>query len=1080
MKLTELSIARPMAVIMIIIAMVLMGIVAHARLGVGLFPNVNIPYVEATIAYPGASPTDVETLVTKPVEDAVAGLTHVKHITSVSTEGLSIVSVEFTDGTDGNKAATDVERAITGIRSDLPSETLAPTVARLDFGGGAIMYVTLSGNRPTDQLFDLADKSLKPKIKAVDGVASITYSGDLTREIDVQVDPAKMRAYHISLGQVTQALQQGNQTQPSGAVDQGSQRYDFRVIGEALNPADLGNIVVASNSGGPVHLADVATVSDTFKTQTVLARANGHDAIVMAIHKQDTANTVAVATKVRKVLADYRLVAPAGVDLEVMFDTSIGTQQSVADVNQNLIAAIVLTGVVLLLFLHNFRSTVIVLLAIPTSLISTFAVMYLLGFTLNLLSLMAMALLIGILVDDSIVVLENIARHFNLGEAPRDAALRGRSEIGMAAIAITLVDVVVYTPIAYMQGWIGAIFREFGLTITAATLFSLAVSFTLTPILASRWLKRERPTRSAWSRFGHSWDGGMTGLSHRYSTLVGWVIARTWRRWMVVGMSVLALFSAVALVPLGAIGTEFVPPSDEGMVEVDLQMPAGTSLDGTNAAIQQIDTILARYPEVATTMEFVGNGGRNGATESRFGSIYVQLTPKNARQRTDQQFADLLQAETAKIPGAKITATTIGMSGGGTGEIDFRIQGDDLAELTKIGDQTAAIMAAVPGTKNVRNQGAANLPEIHVETDQNKLANAGLTTGDVAFAVRTALQGTVATKYKPVGGTQVDVRVQLDPVSRANPEKVLVLPILAPNGNLVTLGQVATMVTTTGPSQITRNDRQRQITVSANPDGRPLGDVTADIRAGLKKIDLPPGYSFVEDGDGQAQTEAFTSMVQALAVSVVLIYMLMVVLYESFTTPLVIMFSLPMALVGAFVALAVTGDTLNVFSMIGLVTLMGLVAKNAILLVDYTKTLRKRGMPRDDAVREAGKTRLRPILMTTCAMVLGMLPLAFKIGAGSEARSSMGVVLIGGLISSLLLTLVLVPSAYTLSEDTIHLFARLFHRLTGSFGRGRTAPAAVASTSFPQILEEALAVVEATNEGTGQSVLSGVEWRGID
>jgi HAE1 family hydrophobic/amphiphilic exporter-1 len=797
-------------------------------------------------------------------------------------------------------------------------------------------------------------------------------------------------------------------------------------------------LLIAPAGGSVVHIGDVAKVIDTYKKQTFITRANGKPAVALAVYKQSTANTVAVSDSVHKLLPQLQAEMPQGVTLSTIFDTSTSTRNSLNDVNQNLIAAVLITGVVLLFFLHNFRSMAIVLLAIPTSLISTYAVMYALGFTLNMLSLMALALLIGILVDDSIVVLENIHRHLQRGEPPRDAALNGRAEIGMAALAITLVDVVVYTPVAYMSGQIGAFFRQFGLTITAATIFSLLVSFTLTPMLASRWLRRDSGVGTGrWQRFGRSWDSGLNAVARRYGGVVAWAISSLRRRLLVIGVAVLLLAGAVALIPLHVVSSEFVPDFDQGLFTVSLEMPVGTPLDATTAMLDRLDGLAGALPETQQTLALAGTGGSGGGDQSRFGTIYVQLKPQATRRRSDKQLAAIVQAQAQRIPGITVRAVAPNFASGSGQPITYRIQGPDEAELGKLGDQVAALIAAVPGTANVKNSGASNLPEVQVQVDQAHLGDLGLTTADVATLLHTALQGTVATQFRPPGQPQVDVRVLVAGADAKDPSTLLNLTLLSPSGAGIPLAQVGALLSTTGPSAIDRYDRLRQVTVSADLTNRTLGDVSGDIRAGLARVSLPPGYKFVEAGSASDQNSAFTSLLQALALSVVLMYMLMVALYESFFTPFVIMFSLPTALVGALIALAVTGDTLNVLSMIGLIMLMGLVAKNAILLVDYTNTLRTRGMPRAEAIRQAGQTRLRPILMTTTAMVLAMLPLALKIGAGAELRSAMGVVLIGGLLSSLLLTLVLVPVMYVTTENVTQRLGRGGRWLMRPFHRRR-------------------------------------------
>ncbi|MCL4545644.1 MAG: efflux RND transporter permease subunit [Chloroflexi bacterium] len=1033
MKLTEMAIRRPLAVTMAVCAAILLGLIAHSRLGVDLLPNVQYPYVSVSIGYPGATPLDVETYITKPVENAVAGLANVDHVISRSVEGGSFVTIQFHDGTNPDLAAVDVERAVDSIRATLPSGAQAPTVQKFDVTAQPVMLVVLSGNRPQDQLYTFADKALKPRLEGIDSVASVTISGGLEREIVVDVDPTKLAAEHVTLGQVVQALQQGNQNVPVGALDTSGRRIDVRVVGEASKSSQLAHIAVAHFGSATVHVGDVATVRDTFKRQTLIAQADGHPAVALAVYKQSTANTVSVADNIRQVLKEIQPELPAGVHVGTLFDSSVSTRNALNDVNQNLIAAIIITGIVLLLFLHTFRSTVIVLLAIPTSLISTYAVMFALGFTLNLLSLMALALLIGILIDDSIVVLENIFRHLQAGEAPRQAALNGRTEIGLAAIAITFVDVVVYTPVAYMSGQIGAFFRQFGLTIATATLFSLIVSFTLTPMLASRWLQLRTPTGSRWERFSEAFDGRLRWLADYYSQIVEWAVLRRRRRLSVIGLSVLLLILSIALVPLHIVGTEFVPNADQGLFTVTVELPVSSSVQQTAVMLNRIDQLVLKLPETDETLAIAGSSDDASAgDQSRYGTIYVQLKPQSQRHRSDRQLAALVQSEAQEIPGIRVRAVAPNFASGSLQPIQYRIQGSDVSTLAQLGDQIAGIVASVPGTASVKNSGVTNLPQLDITVNQARLSDLQLTTGEIAATVTTALNGTVATEYHPPGASQVDVKVRVSGESLSNPAALGNLLMTVPDGQQVPIADVATITPTVGPSQINRYDRLHVVTVSADLAEGNLGTVSSEIQKKLDLLKLPPGYKFVAAGSISDQNSAFSSLLQALALSVVLMYMLLVALYESFFTPFVIMFSLPVALVGALVALAITRDTLNALSMIGLIMLMGLVAKNAILLVDYTNSLRTRGVERVAAIRTAGQTRLRPILMTTSAMVLAMLPLALKIGPGAELRASMGVVLIGGLISSLLLTLVLVPVMYVTTEDIT--------RRLGRFGRWLMRP----------------------------------------
>jgi HAE1 family hydrophobic/amphiphilic exporter-1 len=667
----------------------------------------------------------------------------------------------------------------------------------------------------------------------------------------------------------------------------------------------------------------------------------------------------------------------------------------------------------------------IVLLAIPTSLIATLGVMYFLGFSLNMMSLMGLTLTVGILVDDSIVVLENIFRHLQLGEGPREAAVTGRSEIGFAAIAITLVDVVVFTPIAFMTGIVGQYFREFGLVIVSATVFSLFVSFTLTPLLASRWYRKgeydaegaTQPSRNPLARFGHAWDRGYARLAVAYRRVLRFAVGRR-ARWVVVGLSILSFVGGIMLVTTGILSTEFFPNADNGALTVNLEMPPGTTLEATNAAAGKLEQRLMTWPETKEVFTSVGQSSGFGPSQARFATMQVQLVDKKLRTRTPDDLTKVARTFGPEIPGAKVTAAPVSQFGGNNGSaISVRIQGEDETVLSSLAAQVADIVRKTPGTADINDGGVTGDPELVVNVDRQRAADLGLTPGQVASVLRTGLAGSAVSTFRPQGTTGWDINVILNPDERARVEQVGQIPIVTPAGQTIQLGQVANATTSTGPTRVDRRDRQRSVYVTADLNGRVAGDVAKDIQASLDKLNVPSGYKVTQGGDAQSQSETFGQILTALGLSVLLMYMLMVALFESLVFPLMIMFSLPLAVVGAFGLLALTGNTLNMLSMIGMILLTGLVGKNAILLVDYTNTLRKRGFARNDALLEAGPTRLRPILMTTSALVLAMLPIALKLGEGSEWRAPMAVTVIGGLLTSTLLTLVLIPAVYTIIDD---------------------------------------------------------------
>ncbi|MCC7367874.1 MAG: efflux RND transporter permease subunit [Chloroflexi bacterium] len=1027
MALTRLAIIRPLAILMLILSIVLMGAVSYTRMRVDRFPAISFPAVFVSIPYAGASPSDVEDLVVKPAENAVAGLAGVNTISSTSSEGFGSINIQFVEDADVNQAAMDVERRIAAIRGRLPDGVGDPSIVKADASAQPIVNVALSGPQSLVDLYQLANDTVLPALQSSDGVADVTMSGGLQREVHVEVDQQRLQAYGVSLQTLQTVLARENVSQPGGVVTSGSNTRDVRTQSQLTGLDDIRSLTIQTTPV-LVKVDDVATVTDSTADQTRMQRLNGKDAIGFSVTKQSDANSVQVADNVKATLARLQSRLPAGSQLSVTNDTSVFTRRALSGVIDDLQIGVILTGIVLLLFLHTWRNTLIVLLAIPTSLISTFLVMYFLGFSLDIVSLMALALTIGILVDDSIVVLENITRHLEHGENARDAAFRGRTEIGMAAIAITLVDVVVYLPVSFMSGNIGRLFREFGITIAAATLFSLFISFTLTPLLASRWLAPGVHESGPLARFGAFWDRGYDALASGYRGLLA-VGLRF--RWVVVLIGFSALAGALAMLHYNLIGSEYVPTEDDGQFTISMSLPPGTSLQATDAVTRRLEQLLGQVPEIRTVFTTVGSGGGfgGGSTSSRNAQIAVQLVDKSERSRSVQQV--LAQARTLfrQLPQAQVRATVANpLAQGGGGGLTIRLAGDDLGALQQLAQRVQSVVAATPGAVDVQNNAQDQLPELRAVVDRRRLDDLHLSASAVATAVRTVIGGTVATQMHPPTGDEVDVRV-IAPAAQRTGDSIASIPLFGEGGTLVRLGQVANVIEDSGPARIQRTNRQRVIEVSANVAGRSLGDVTRDVRAELAGMPLPQGYQLSYAGQVQQQETAFTTILQALTLSVILVYMLMVALYESLLTPLAIMFSLPVALVGAFLGLYLTGNTFNIFSLIGTIMLMGLVGKNAILLVDFTDLLRREGMPRNEAILQAGYTRLRPIVMTSATVLFAMLPLALKLQDGGESRAPLAVVIMGGVLSSTLLTLVLVPAVYTILDDAKTALEALFGRL---------------------------------------------------
>jgi HAE1 family hydrophobic/amphiphilic exporter-1 len=1070
MSVTRIAIERPLLMLMAILSVLVFGAIGYMRMGVDLFPAVNFPVVLVTVAYPGASPQVVESLVTKPIEDAVAGLADLDTVSSFSSEGFSNVTIQFKDKADPQASAIDVEKRVNAARASLPTDILPPTVLKFDFGAQPIMTLALSGQRTPDQLFKLADETVRPRLEALSGVGQVTVSGGRQREVQVKVDPNRLRAYGLTLQQVIQALGAENQNAAGGQVQEPGRSFNLRVDAKLRSASEVESIVVVTPpTGGTVRIRDVATVVDGYKDQTLLSRVNGKDAVGFSVTKQATANVTSTAALVRKELAALKPALPGDVQLDVVTDSSSFIRSSLDGVQRSLVEAIVLTGLVLLVFLHSWRSTLIVVLAIPTSLIATFGTMWLQGFTLNFLSTLALALTVGILVDDSIVVLENIYRHLSKGEPSRLAAINGRSEIGMAAIAITLVDVVVFTPVGLMSGQVGQFFRQFGFTVVAATLFSLVVSFTLTPMLASRWLRAEDEHGSGWlAAFGRRWERGFGALERRYARLLRWALGH---RWMVILAAAMAFGMGVALPAPGVGKSEFFPNQDQGAFTIFLEMPPGTNLATTMQAAARVEERLALVPEVRTIFTSVGTGENATQRQPRFAQLFVNLKPKHERARTAEQVAREAKAFSEGIPGVKLRPGVPSAGGGTAQPILIRITGAELAVLGRLAEQVSQTLNQLGSVTDVTNSGQPGAPEYVVSVDRQKAADLGLSAAQVAATVRTAYAGSVATQLRPdnVTGSAagIDVRVQLTDDTRTNLDRLSSVPLLSPvKGGQVLLGQVATVAPSQGPAQIQRIDRARNITVGASlVDGKVLGDVSREVEAALKKIEWPEGYAYSLGGSTQQQNDTFKEFGQALALSVLLTYMLLVGLYESLLYPLVVIFALPLALVGAMAGLAISQETLNLFSLIGVIMLTGLVGKNSILVVDYTNTLRRQGMTRREALLQAGPTRLRPILMTSAALIFAQIPLVLKLEEGAEAQAPLAVVVMGGMITSTLLALVFVPVMYTLIDDLQAMLLRLFRRGAPAPGRPDASGDNGTTAHIPETIME--------DETDGQAVPGG-------
>lgn len=1058
MWLTRLSLTRPVTITVFLVAIFVLGFYALRKMRTELQPPVEFPFVSVVTTYPGASSDEVETLLTKPIEDAVSGINGVRQVNSVSQYGISQVGIQFHLGTNLDVAYNDVRAKVEAIRARLPKDITPPVVSKLDINTEPILYLSLTGNRSAAELRDLADDVIKDRLASVPGVAAVTVQGGQVREIQVAIDKGRLDAYGLSLASLLRSLQAANLNLPSGKVTEGEQEYGVRVLGEFRSVDELKNLQISlpnrrnPNMPGPfIRLSDVAEVKDTVAERTILTRTNGKEDVSIVIAKASDANAVEISREVKKVIAQIERDYP---DLKITIteDAADFIQESLFDLRVALALAVVLVVAIVFLFLYNLRGTFIVALAIPASIFATFIVIYFAGFTINTMTMLALSLAVGILVDDAIVVLENIYRHLSLGEEPVEAAYNGRTEIGLAAITITFIDVVVFLPIAFMGGISGQFFRSFGLTVAAATLFSLIVSFTITPMLASRWYRKgevlEKP-----KGFFQWFDKRYRALERGYRHLLAWALRHRGIVILIGNGALITLFlviiaAAVQGKPL--LPFRFAPGQDQGLITVTIKMPPDASLESTDRVARQIEqaALTLKDAKYVTTLVGTTGGGFFGAGDRgpRFAELKIKLHQKKAlldslifwkkseeylRTTPDVQIAAELRQKVGTIPGAQVSINVVsGFGRGGfNAPILIALSGKDTMSLVETAEQLRNVIAKLPGIKDADLSWSSGKPELQVSIDRERAAALGISTAEIATALRTALEGNTDVKYREFG-KEYPIRVQLRPEDRARISEIGSVVVTYLNGVPVRLADVTKIRLAEGPTKIERTDRQRRVLVLANLlPGYSPGNMQRVIQKAMDEAGIiPPGVYLKWEGETRIMAEEGTYMGQALLLAFILVYLLMVALFENWLYPLVIMFSQPQALVGALLALILTRSELSIVSMIGIIMLVGLVGKNAILLVDYTNTLRKRGRARNEALLEAGPIRLRPIAMTTTAMVLGMLPVALALGRGSEFRAPMGIAVIGGLLLSTLLTLVVIPCMYTLFDDLSTWWARVLKR----------------------------------------------------
>ncbi|WP_425960544.1 efflux RND transporter permease subunit [Rhizobium nepotum] len=1026
MFLTRISVTHPVFATMMMVALLVMGLFSLQRLGLDLYPNVDIPVVVVVTAYPGATPETVETELTRPVEDALNAIGGLDEITSTSYEGRSVVIAKFKLEVQGATAAQDVRDKIAAIEANFPDDARKPVISRFDPAAESILSVAISSTSlDVPALTTLADQRVLRQLTTVAGVGQATLVGARKRQIDITIDDVRMRALEVGINEVVNALRSGNSNSPAGSLIDAVSERTIQVQGLIDEPKALLEMVVARRGGAAIYLRDVATLSEGAADPETRALYNGQAALAIDIVKVQDANTVQVVADVRKHLALLNAeLAPQNVQLRIITDTSIPILESVTQVQTTLIEGAALAVAIVFLFLNSWRSTVITGLTLPIAIIGTLAVIDLLGFTLNTLSLLALTLSIGILVDDAIVVRENITRHLHMGKSHIRAALDGTNEIGLAVIATTATIVAVFLPVAFMDGIVGRFFYEFGVTVSAAVLISLFVAFTLDPMLSSVWYDpdsqpdiRRGPVGRLIARF----DRGFEWLANRYRYVIGWTLRHRLVTLLVTsGIFIGSLF----MVPL--VGAEFVPNTDEGRFQIDVRTPVGSSLDYTTAKVRQVEKALKEFPEVETLYSTVNTGATVGKHRA---AVLVGLVPLSARTRTPVTLADPIRKRLSAIPGIEIAILQSGL-GGDESPVQLSILGDDRAILEKTAAGLVEEMKKIPGLVDVTSSARDLTSVLSIRLKREAASDLGIVRSDLASALQPLVGGEDVSKWTDAGGNSYDIVVRLPGERRSDTTALGELMIstgrTASNGAplMVRLDQVADIDTVKAPAEIRRIDNHREVLVSANIAGRSLGEVTDELKNLTDARDLPDGYRIRFGGDAETMQETVGHMVTALVMAVIFIYIVLASQFGSFLQPLAIMASLPLSLVGVLIGLMVTDSTINMFSLIGFIMLMGLVTKNGILLVDFANRERKRGLPLNEALANAGIIRFRPIIMTTLAMIFGMIPLGMAVGGGGAQRAPMAHAVIGGLISSTLLTLIVVPTILSYIDSITRRLAR--------------------------------------------------------
>ncbi len=1025
-RLAELAINRPLLITVIFVTLILFGYISYRALNYNLLPKFDANVVTVITSYRGASAEEIENVVTRKIEDAVSSLEGVDRITSSSQEGASIVTITLKDGVDVNRALNDAQRKVNQILVTLPQGIDNPVVNKFSTDDFPVLRMSVTAKASPSELYDIIDNQVSPQLANVEGVGQVGLVGGNEREIKVNINREKLAAYNLTISQVANVISSASLSSPAGNVQTTETEYSIKYDAKFNNSNQLRELVVAQfSNGSKVYVKDIAEVVDAQTKVTAINHFNGVPSLGVQILKQSDANAVEVSKLVKEKIAAIEKTH-SNIDLKfaIAGDQSVYTLQSAEAVIDDLFIAVVIVALVMLFFLHSGRSAMFVLVALPASMIPTFIFMNLLGMSLNLMTLMALSLVVGILVDDSIVILENIMRHMEMGKDRRTAAIEGRSEIGFTAIAITLVDVVVFVPLALSGGLIGNILREFALVVVCSTLMSLLVCFTVTPMLAAHFGKVQHLNpKTLWGKVNIWFENLITSLREGYTNILKWALSH--KRWVLGGTLVL-FFGSFGLFAGGFIGSSFISPSDRGELSIHIELAPQTSVYQTNLVSRQIEEILFQQPEVVNVFSNIGYSSTGVATSSNGNIADLNVTLKDRKERSisTDEFGLRMKKLISTIPGVKTTISPIGITGGGNQpDVQIAIKANNREQVREAAAKIKELVTKTPGTQYVKYSTADPKPQLEINLNREKMALLGINASEVGAAVSNAFRGNDQTKFRS-NGNEYDIMIQSDEFDKTDVNDVRKLRFKNSQGLSFELSQFADIKENLGETALERMDRLSSININASVIGRSVGTVGTELTKGINALDLPSGVTWHYIGTLENQSKSFGSLLGALGLGILLVYLIMVALYENTIYPFVVLFALPLAMIGAFLALALTMNDLTIFAMIGLIMLMGLVAKNGILLVDFTNQRKAEGALLLEALIDAGRERFRPILMTTIAMIVGMMPLALSQSAGAEVKSGMAWVIIGGLTSSLLLTLLVVPTMYYIVDKLKERFSK--------------------------------------------------------